>query len=202
MEAEERSVRGQEAAAVALLRHGDIAGLEFLVRLHQIQAVRVAYSICRDPHMAEDGVADAFLVAYDRIMTFDPSRSFTPWFYRIVVNTTLQALRHQRRSVSGDVADRLLAGRPVAEAPSEVRLINEEMGDELMQEIDRLPAKQRAAFVLRYCVDMDEATVASTLGIPVGTVKWRLHAARRRLQGSLARRQDIRGQPQQEGSKL
>ena len=56
----------------------------------------------------------------------------------------------------------------------------------MLSAIRSLPADQRAALVLRYYLDMDEATIAETLRCPLGTVKWRLHAARERLRRSLA----------------
>ena len=76
----------RERAAVDVLRRGDIAGLEILVRLHQVRAVRAAYLVTRDRALAEEVVQEAFVRAYDRIDQFDPGRPFAPWLLRSVVN--------------------------------------------------------------------------------------------------------------------
>jgi len=68
--------------------------------------------------------------------------------------------------------------------------------------VDRLPRKQREAIVLRYYMDMDEQSVATTLGIPLGTAKWRLYAARKRLLRQLATREEETIHPLQEGRTL
>ncbi|MBE3119263.1 MAG: RNA polymerase subunit sigma-24, partial [Candidatus Atribacteria bacterium] len=60
-----------ESEAIARLKEGDISGLETLVKVHQLKAVRTAYLIVRDYFLAEDVVEDAFLRAYERINQFD-----------------------------------------------------------------------------------------------------------------------------------
>src|SRR6187551_990499 len=89
-----------EQEAVARLKRGDISGLEALVRLCQVRAVRASYLIAGDVALAEDIVQSAFIRAYERIEQFDSGRPFAPWFLRMVVNDTLMALR--RRPVSLD----------------------------------------------------------------------------------------------------
>src|SRR4051794_10135971 len=81
----ERSM-SNEYEALARLRDGDIGGLEALVRLYQVRAVRAAYLVVRDRALAEDVAQGAFLRVYQRIAQLDPARPFAPWFFRIVVN--------------------------------------------------------------------------------------------------------------------
>ncbi len=174
-----------EAKAIILLRQGDIAGLEALVRIHQVRALRAAYAITGDRHAAEDVVADAFLTVYDRIHQLDERRPFTPWFYRIVVNA---ALKSQRRAASAAFTDddmEWLDQRADQSPGPEEEAAMREMRYFLLAAIYTLPPKQRAALVLRYYLDMDEATIAETLRCPLGTIKWRLHSAHRRLRRSL-----------------
>ena len=87
----------QEHDAIMLLKQGDIRGLESLVKTYQVKALRAAYLIVRDHDMADDVVQDSFLRAYERINQFDPSYSFGPWFYRIVINIAKRtAVQHNR----------------------------------------------------------------------------------------------------------
>lgn len=175
----------EESRALALLRQGNVTGLEALVRLHQLRALRTAYAITGVRQAAEDVVADAFLAVYDHIHRLDERRPFTPWFYRIVVNGALKSHRKAARTAFADGdAEWLDQQADQSPGPEEEAAIRE-MRYFLLAALRSLPPKQRAAMVLRYYLDMDEATIAETLRCPPGTIKWRLHAARLRLRRSL-----------------
>ncbi len=177
----------QEQEAITTLREGDIRGLETLVRLYQVPAVRVAYAITGSRPAAEDIAADAFLRVYERIHQLDSKRPFSPWFYRIVVNSAVKAARSSQRTRSSSEPENMWLQEQVDSAPGpEEEVATKEMRLFLLSAIYDLPPHQRAAVVLRYYLDMDEATMAQTLGCPLGTVKWRLHAARQRLRRTLA----------------
>ena len=170
----------QEREAIIALRGGNIRGLEALVRLHQLRALRTAYNITGDRQLAEDIVADAFLTVHDRIGQFDSRRPFEPWFYRIVVNGALKALRKTSRSPTVADEDTSIGQADPALGP-EMNVLLRETRLLLWDAVGSLPPKQRAVVVLRHYLDLDERTIAQTLGCPLGTVKWRLHAARSRL---------------------
>src|SRR5690349_14956601 len=91
-----------EQEAVRRLKRGDLSGLETLVNLHQLRAVRAAYLIVRDRGLAEDVAQDAFLRAYSRIGQFDEARPFGPWLYRIVVNLAQRAAARGARERAFD----------------------------------------------------------------------------------------------------
>ena len=175
----------QEQEAITTLRGGDISGLETLVRLFQLPATRTAYAILGNRQAAEDVAADAFLTLYNRIGQYNPQRPFAPWFYRIVVNAALKAARAQKRTPSPNSLDPDWLDLPSNLPGPEEEAAMREMRLLLLSAIYTLPPHQRAAIVLRYYLDMDEATMAHTLGCPLGTVKWRLHAAKQRLRRTL-----------------
>lgn len=175
-----------ERQAIARMKRGDIGGLELLVRLYQVRAVRAAFLIVRDRHLAEDTVQAAFVRAYERIHQFDASRSFGPWFLRSVVNDAIKAaVRRERLIPLASLAD----DRDVA---FDDRLSDPSLGPEDLVEqaesreavwaaLGELSPAQRAVIVQRYYLDLSEAEMAEELDCPPGTVKWRLHAARARL---------------------
>lgn len=171
-----------ERRAVERLREGDIGGLEVLVKKHQVRALRAAYLIVRDRALAEDVVQGAFVRTYERIGGFDPGRPFGPWFMKVVVNDAIKAASRRERSVSFQSAD---------DDPS-IRLVDQAMGPpELAEEseerrrvwaaLKKLPPSQRAVVVQRYYLGMSEAEMSDSGSSPPGTIKWRLHAARKRL---------------------
>lgn len=174
----------EEAEAIAQLKQDDIGGLAALVRKYQVQAVRTAFLITHDRALAEDIVQAAFVRAYERIEQFDTGRPFGPWFLRSVVNDAIKAASRREPWVSLEasagakpvLADLLADPNPgpaeLAEAVDTRRAVREALG--------MLPPTQRAATVLRYYLGLSEAEVAEELACPPGTVKWRLHAARKR----------------------
>jgi RNA polymerase sigma-70 factor (ECF subfamily) len=170
----------EESEAIARLKAGDIGGLEPLVRAYQVQAVRAAFLICHNRALAEDIVQAAFVRAYERIAQFNAARPFGPWFLQSVVHDALKAAARQERTVpldAGENAPPLPDPGPDPEALLEAA----ETSAAIAAALARLSPEQRAAIVLRYYVGLTESQMAAWLCTPPGTIKWRLHAARRRL---------------------
>lgn len=171
-----------ERQAIVRLKQGDIGGLAVLVQVYQVRAVRAAALITRDRPLAEDIVQTAFIRAYERIHQFDDTRAFGPWFMRSVVNDAVKAVTRRRPHVSIEHAlpgDLRWLADPLP-GPAEL-LEQAETAEALWEALALLPPEQRAALVLRYYLDFSEAEIADEQAIAKGTVKWRLHAARKRL---------------------
>jgi RNA polymerase sigma-70 factor (ECF subfamily) len=177
-----------EQQAILCLKRGDIDGLEFLVGLYQVRAVRTAYLITRDTALAEDVAQEAFLQAYRSIRHFDQDRSFGPWFMRSVVHAALKAAqknsRHEDHSSQRQSFDELFADS--ASVEEQVETI--EFQGRVWAAMRDLTPRQRAAVVQRYFLDMSEREMAAQLEAPAGTVKWLLHEARERLRSLLSER--------------
>jgi len=179
----------EEQDAIARLKHGDIGGLETLVRRYQVPAVRAAFLVTHDRALAEDIVQAAFVRAYERIKHFDARRPFGPWFLRSVVNDAVKAVMRAKRRVSlGRETDPVTLDEQVTDpAPGPDMLAEQAQTREaLWAAIGKLPPEQRAAIVLRYYLGLSEAEIAGRMDCPTGTVKWRLHAAREHLRALLS----------------
>jgi RNA polymerase sigma-70 factor (ECF subfamily) len=186
---------GNESTAIAQLKRGDIRGLDALMLIYQLRALRAAYVVTRDLPLAEDIVQSAFIRAYERIEQFDDTRPFGPWLLRSVVNSAATAASRQRRFVPLD--DARPSEGPGADADAndavsmqpdpETLILQAETNDELWQALESLPPAQRAAAVLRLYLELPESETAQQLGIPLGTVKSRVNAARTRLKTVLGR---------------
>ena len=176
-----------ERQAVARLKQGQVAGLETLVQLYQLRALRAAYLIVRDRAAAEDVVQSAFLRAYDRIDQYDAGRPFGPWFLRSVVNAAIKASVRQARLVSldanGDEDDEAAWVNLLADpAPGPEALAEHgEQREAVWRALGQLSPAQRGAVVRRYYLDESESEMAAGLARSPGTIKWTLHAARERL---------------------
>ena len=173
----------EKRGAVERLKRGDVGGLETLVKRHQVRAVRAAYLILRDRALAEDVVQDAFVRAYERSKSFDETRPFGPWFMKIVVNASVKTARRRERTVSfgNDSGDNFLSLlSDLGTGPQELAE-EAETRREVWAALGELPPTQRAAVVQRYYLEMSETEMAEGGQTPPGTIKWRLHAARKRL---------------------
>ncbi|HKP52669.1 MAG TPA: RNA polymerase sigma factor [Chloroflexia bacterium] len=170
----------QEGEAISRLKRGDIGGLERLVQLYQVQALQVAYLTTRDYSVAEDVVQSSFLRAYERIARFDSTRPFGPWFLRSVINSALTAVTG-RRVLSLDAEGSEESALPSPDLGLQEMLEAAETKEEILDALDRLSPVQRAAIVMHYYLDWSHAEVSQKLLVPEGTVRRRLHDARKRL---------------------
>lgn len=180
----------KEKDAILLIKYGDLNGLEELVNRYQVKAVYSAYLILQDRSLAEEVVQNAFLKFAEKVEYFDESRTFSPWFLRIVVNDSVQVIRESKRlepiSEENDednqrVARWLIDSQPLPEEAIQVK----ESSETLRKALRSLTPEQRKAVVLRYYLQMSEKGVADTLARPLATVKWWLRSARIRLKNIL-----------------
>ncbi|HEY6056416.1 MAG TPA: RNA polymerase sigma factor [Candidatus Limnocylindrales bacterium] len=180
---------GDTADLAALVRDamaGDRAAFELLVEHRLERAYRTARAIIGDDADARDATQDAFLRAWrERRQLRDPAR-FDAWLGRILVNSCRQVLRGRRRRAVREIAASDLLDPVesiVATGPgSDERTASI---DAIERAFERLPAGERAILVLHHLEHQSLADVAASLGIPVGTAKSRLHAARQSLERAL-----------------
>lgn len=170
--------------AIRELKEGNIDGLAALVQRYQVKAVQTAVFITCDRQLAEDVVQDAFLQVYRKIAQFDDSRPFSPWFLRIVMNAAKKAVNKQGRFIpleaQGDgnsVMEWLIDPTKGPESLSETT----ETREQVWHAIQQLTPDQREAVVMRYFLGSNEREMIWELGRPSTTIKWWLHAARKRL---------------------
>lgn len=179
-----------EGQAIARLKQGDIGGLEPLVRKYQVRAMRAAYLITGDGATAEDIVQEAFLRAFERIDQFDSRRPFGPWFLRSVVNDAVKTAVRQKRQVSADeIGEEGMDPAELAVDPNpgpEEWLERIELSEAVGEALQRLSPPRRAAIVFRYYLGLTEPEIARRLRWPLGTMKRRLHDARRHLRALMA----------------
>ena len=181
-----------EQKAIQQLKRGDIDGLEALVNSYQLKAVRAAYLITRDPHLAEDVAQESFLAAYRSIGGFDASRPFEPWFMRSVIRAAVKAAQKTAKQVPVDSeepwAEEWLREQESVEAQVESAEFQQKLWDAMQQ----LAPRQRAVIVQRYYLEMSEKEMAAELQTAPGTVKWLLNAARERLRALLGSERSVR----------
>ncbi len=163
-----------EAEMVARARTGDDLAWETLVRRHQEPVFRLAYLLLGDPDDARDIAQETFIRTYQHLDRFDETRPLRPWLMRISSNLA----RNRKRSL--ERYWRALE-RAARRQPVEHSTLDSGDADELWQAIRRLKHADQQVIYMRYFLEVSEAEMASTLDIPRGTVKSRLHRALSRL---------------------
>jgi RNA polymerase sigma-70 factor (ECF subfamily) len=160
-------------------REGDDGAFSQLVDLDGDLCYAVAYRILRDVERAQDAVQQAFLIAWSELPQLrDPDR-FSPWLYRLLVNACYEEARRRRRWVSH------IKVLPV-DGPSGLdAIVSVDDRDLLDRAFKRLTPEHRAVFVLHHHSGFPVAEVAEIVGIPIGTVKSRLHHATRSLRAAI-----------------
>jgi len=140
---------------------------------------------------AEDLVQDTYLKAFRSAHQFEPGTNLKAWLFTILHNTYRNLRRHDVRSpvdVDSDAVDRASAEDAGAYSPEEI-LSRGTLDADLKAALDALPDAFRQAVWLRDVEELSYAEMASTLGIPIGTVMSRISRGRRALyEGLQARR--------------
>lgn len=159
--------------------HGSETGFGERIAENQRRVFQIAYSVLGNAADAEDVAQEAFLRAYQKFASLREAEKFRGWVNRIVFRLALNRKRSHRRGLTRDTAWQMTETRTMADGANDAEQLV--MLDRLRREIERLPEKLRSVLRLSLVEEMEAADVGAVLGIPAGTVRSRLHAARKLL---------------------
>jgi RNA polymerase sigma-70 factor (ECF subfamily) len=167
-----------DLALVARCTAGDTDAFEALVERYHRVLFTVAVRMLGDTDDASDAAQNAFIKAYQKLGTFDRSRRFFSWIYRILVNECLNARRDRPRHepIAADVA--------AADTPADL-FETAQRRARVQSAILALPMEYREVIVLRHFTGLSYEEIGETLHVPAKTVKSRLYTARERLAAML-----------------
>jgi RNA polymerase sigma-70 factor (ECF subfamily) len=177
-------------ALVRQARRGDAAAFAVLVDTRTDRCYRLAWSILSNDADAADATQDALVSAWRQLPRLRDPATFDGWLNRIVANAALMARRHRvrLREVSVRTAhpgDEMPQPEPPQDPRARTAMDEFVDNDAIARAFDRLRPKERTILVLHHVEERPVAEIARSLGIPVGTAKWRLHAARRALEKAM-----------------
>lgn len=169
-------------------RAGEREAFGALVKRHQQRLFHGMVKLLGSTEEARDAVQEAFVLAYQKLETFQGNAAFFTWLFRIAFNAAMSEKRRMRRQVvsldessenSNDPADLRSGADP--QTPIETR----ETQELVQSALQSLPEEFRVVLVLKefegYCYE----EIASLVGIPIGTVRSRIHRARHELREKL-----------------
>lgn len=186
------SVDAETTQLAVRARAGDRDAFCSLVELHQRAARRIAVAALGNHADADEAVQDACLTAWRRIDKLDDPSAFRAWLLRIAWRKAIDRRRsvaawlgRLRRTIDedDDAIEMIPAGGPLPD----VELLSRERDRALARMIRTLPPKLRDPFLLAATGEHRYEDIAQLLGVPVGTVKWRMAEARRILRDKLER---------------
>ncbi|HYE63145.1 MAG TPA: sigma-70 family RNA polymerase sigma factor [Phycisphaerales bacterium] len=170
-------------------RGGDRAAFRTLIERHQPELLRFLIRLVGDQAGAEDVFQEAFLQVHLAADTFDATRRFRPWLFTIAANKARDYLRRKGRRRTLELSAPVDRGGDSGEAGSFVDLMEvrvpapsdaldkDETNRQVQKALDELPLILREILLLAYFQRISYAQISDELGIPLGTVKSRLHAA-------------------------
>ncbi len=167
----------ERSELVRRAREGDRDAYEILITGSIDAMYRVARLILRDYDSAADAVQEALVQSWRDLPRLREPDRFDAWLNRILFHAIANESRHRRRS---RVGIRLI---PLATQEDASGALADR--DEIARVFNRLSIEHRAIVVLHHYVGMNPDEAASTLGIPVGTAKSRLHYATVALRAAL-----------------
>lgn len=189
-EAEPAAANPEVVRLVALARTGDRAAFGRLLEGHLTAARRLALAAVGQPSDADEAVQEASVAAWTRLDALQDPAAFRGWFMRIVWRKAIDRRRSVRSwfdrfgaASSDDHAEAF----PAAEPSPDAQLISRELEIAIAQVIRALPRKLREPFLLAASGDHRYEEIAMLLGIPTGTVKWRISEARKMIRAKLDR---------------
>ncbi len=146
------------------------------------KAYRTAAMICGNPDDAREAVQDAFLRAWRFRASLPADDGREPWMYRVLVNACYSKMRREvpRRNRERDRVDETSPMAAPADGP-EASAEHAVLADAVAFALKSLPEALRVPLVLRYWSGLSEREIALAIRRRPGTVKSRLHEARRRL---------------------
>ena len=174
-------------------RRGDPGAMQILIERHQPDLMRFLTRLVGDAAGAEDVFQEAFLQAHVASHTFDAERKFRPWLFTIAANKARDHLRRRARRRTLDLSAPIDGGggssggdgtagsfidlMEIDIPPPDAAMEQQELSRKVQGVLDLLPHSLREILLLSYFQRLSYVQIADELGIPLGTVKSRLHSA-------------------------
>lgn len=197
--APQQTQRSDEELLLVYRETGERGAFEELVHRYEAELYSYLRNYLGDAQMAEDTFQTTFLQIHLKCEQFEEGRKVRPWLYTVATNQAIDAQRRNRRHRMASL-DRCCTGggQEDEEGGALMNLLDSaeidpgdqfqmaEEGQYVREAVDQLPDVLRQVVLLVYYQGMKYREAAQVLGVPVGTVKSRLHAAISKLNDCLA----------------
>jgi RNA polymerase sigma-70 factor (ECF subfamily) len=177
----------ERLALIERARSGNQDAFRALYEADYPDACRTARLIVRDPHLAEDIAQETFAACYRQLGRLKEAAAYTAWFHRVLLREAWRQSKQARRHTAAGEAALDPADPHPGFRPAEAFAVLEQE-NAVAAAVGRLDFKRRITVILFYYRELSLSEIATATGVPEGTVKSRLHSARRLLGQDLAAR--------------
>lgn len=182
-----------------LCQDGDEIAFETLFKRYEGPALSFIQRLIGDRNRTEALGQEAFLRIFKDARSYQYPRSFSTWFYTIVRNLCKNELRWRSRHPTISIEESVGAAKGNSDADSAHigdnlrsastdpldRMVGEELNSKLEESLATLPELERDILILKCFQGLKYREIAEVVGVPVGTVRSRIHAALERLRKSV-----------------
>ncbi len=176
-------VAEREQLPVAQARAGDTAAWDTLFRRYQLPLYVYVFELVHDEQTSLDIVQESFINAARHIDSLREDAKFGSWLFGIAHQKCIQRWRKQARDEA--LREELAAAQPDFEDDPAEFLIRAEQEAEFMKLLNQLPLAQRSVLLLHFVEEFSLEEIAGITGAQLGTVKSRLHYAKKALRNIL-----------------
>ena len=172
-----------ELTIINQLKDGNLDAIDLLYSKYSAQALRTAYLITSDRYMAEDIVQEAFITCYNSIHSLKNPALFRPWFFKLLTRLSWRYIKKQNKAIpTENIIERL----DIKQSKDTLDNYNRSTDyDKLYEAIENLNLKLKTTVILFYFNELSIKEIAIVTGCLEGTVKSRLHNARKALKNNL-----------------
>lgn len=184
-----------DADVVALAQAGREPAFRELIRRYERPVFSLIYRMIRDRELAEDLAQDTFIKVLNHIDRYRPEFKLSSWLFKIANNVAIDHLRRrQLDTISMDGSPHAATSDAIESTSFEVagsqespleELEAKELGNAIEQAIGLLRPEYRSCIMLRHVEGRSYEEIATTLDLPLGTVKTYIHRARHELRRAL-----------------
>ncbi|HEX9916795.1 MAG TPA: sigma-70 family RNA polymerase sigma factor [candidate division Zixibacteria bacterium] len=162
---------------------GNYSSFEKLIKKYERVIYGLAYKLVKSHDAADEIAQQTFVRAFYGLKSFHLGCSFYSWIYRICMNLGLNYIKRESLTVSEGAFEQNKSpiDFAVEKDNPETELLKKELSQKIDKEINSLPSKLKAVWILRELEDQSYEQIAQTLKISKGTVMSRLFRARKRL---------------------
>jgi RNA polymerase sigma-70 factor (ECF subfamily) len=177
---EEQLTLASDGYLVGSIVNGDREAIRPLIERYQKPLLALLRRALGTSPDVDDIAQETWIRVVRSAHRFDPAQRFSAWLFAIAWN-----LVRDRWSRRVDVSDDALAEMPCTRDSAEQTLVDDDRARRVREHVDSLPPRFAEVILLRYFEELSEKETATRLGVPLGTVKSRIHHGLKKLAAAI-----------------
>lgn len=174
----------KETALIKRCKNGDTLAFRDLINAYKDVSLNLAYSVLKDESIAEDVVQTSFIKVYQKINTFQETAKFSTWLYRIVINTSYNALKQQKKYLKINELPEL-SNIETNEKANDIILKQDDQKKYILLAMNAIKADEALVLKLFYLYEYTIIEIQEITGFSKAKIKVDLHRGRLNMESKL-----------------